>query len=912
MRFIRFLVESIKVLAESLWYEAFTFTLVLTLGFVSPDIWFVPTLFGAILLFGVWFALLVFANVRLFPIYVSLGLKPWSYRASLLRYIIECIAGCLAAALGIVAHAIIADVFGIVSLVSGNYPNAALIASALAVGAIIGVPGYRFWRMTRRFHLLRVTEKMLIRLREYYTEHLNHPLMEPGSSFPVEVTFEPLEVVEASLPTTDQPTLPSQPAPPRAIMFPALSASLPQPSSERPLTPAEITHEQICQYFDESHRQLLLLSGSGGGKSAQLYLLANTLLAEALTELQHMFESAANGRRRKKLRDMPRLPVIMDLSVLDLNFGVTPHANDPVHDWQRVALVKIYGVRRRTARRWVAHGRITSLCDSLDVLEDRNAPLISINKYLRHQPSAPIAVCCSEETYQGYLVKMSHIYENFINFQSDSQPGSPLLLSSVTLKPLAPETVDRVLLNARNTDAIRNARQRDMAFAEALQSPMVLRLALDTSPREAVAAPLDATGSAVGWPVEIGRRYISGAPNAAPGSQAHKTLTWLGNQLRDHQKLVFHLEEMQRDWLPSPASKDSFDVQIDRLRVFFITVTTLLFGIVFPPAVLWAIIHNNGAAIKQVLGSEPGLPIAFLIPLYVFFGLLGGFGLASSIGHRISDVEKIELLKHIHPIADAHRRKIIPVALVGIFILLTAVFIGGPAVVPSGAVLLGAGASLVIGLVIAWCGRLATERRHFPPPNRGLSNAIKSSLVIMFIMALLGGCVTFAGALLLILVVNLDVGHTLPVFLVGAVVVALVVAIIGLGTAFINGGSSVLRHRMLLRALQQSQFVPRKLVPFLNQLRASGLLRREGDGYSFPVRSAILRNAFAAEYVKHYAEGQKNLKPPKKWHTHLRDRVKRGSQVFAPSHIAKSLQRKPRSQHPQPSQQQHGGASVRR
>ncbi|MGH7487592.1 MAG: hypothetical protein ACREMY_18615, partial [bacterium] len=203
----------------------------------------------------------------------------------------------------------------------------------------------------------------------------------------------------------------------------------------------------------------------------------------------------------------------------------------------------------------------------------------------------------------------------------------------------------------------------------------------------------------------------------------------------------------------------------------------------------------------------------------------------------------------------------------------------------------------------AWCGRLATERRHFPRPNRGLSNAIKSSLVIMFIMALLGGCVTLAGALLLILVENLDVGHTLPVILVGAVVVALVVAIIGLGTAFINGGSSVLRHRMLRRALQQSQFVPRKFVPFLNQLREERLLRRDGDGYSFPVRSAILRDAFAAEYVKQYAEGQKNLKPPKKWHAKLRERVKRGSQVFAPSHIAKLLQRKPRPQQSQQPQQ---------
>lgn len=892
------LLQAIVILAESLWYEFTAFTLVLVLCFLTPT-WFASGIPGVVLLFGILFASLTLVNVRLFRVQVKLGAAQWSYRQSLLRFILECIAGCFVAGISVVVHTAIAELFGITSFVSTNYESSAQIASVLALGIVVGIPGYRFWRVTHRFHLLRVTEKILDRLDARYQEHLRLLLSVPDRTFPVEVAFAPLDFSPDNPSSPDQPTMLERPVQSEAIPFPALSASLRQPPPDQPLTFAEITNAQICQHFDESQRQMFIFSEAGGGKSAQLYLLANTLLVEARAQLCYLFKSAAKGGRRRKLSQMPMLPIILDLSVLDRNFGVTPHAADPVRDWQVVALVKIYGVRHRTARRWVAKGRITSLCDSLDDLNDPNAHFISMNTYLQRQQeqdhTASIVVCCREQTYQRYQSFMSQFMSENIRSMDNSQPGSLgdlwFTLSAVTLQSLSPTAVERELRNAGNASAIRSAIQHDSALIETLRSPMMLRLALSSMPASDFAVSPDTPGGEIDWPMRIVSRYISGLLNSAsfPRAQAEVTLAWLGYQLREREKLVFHLEELQHDWLPSPASKSHYDVQIDRVRRSFITVTTLLFGIILPSAIAGALIMDNGVAIKAIIGSNLGISMNLIWPLYMMVGLLGGFGLASSIGHRINGSRTIELLKHLHPIADVHWRKLVSVTQVGIFALLAAAFIGGPLIGLSDTLLIGAGAGVATGLLIAWCGRLATERNHFPPPNRGLSNAIASSLVILLIMGLLGGCATLAVALFMILIVNLDVPHTLPIVLVGAVVVALIVAIIGLGTVLINGGGSVLRHRMLRRALGTSRIVPQDFVRFLDDVRATGLLRREGDGYSFLARSTVLRDYFAEDYKAHHLAGQQILLPPLSPYERLGKRIKRASQLLAPRRIAQSL-----------------------
>lgn len=895
--------RAIVDLAESLWYEGTSFALALVLSFLSPATWVVISLFDATLVIAILLVMLLLVNIRLLRAQRALAKRPWSFRWSLRRCITECLAGCLATGLGVEGHTTLGRVFGIVPLVSVHYSDVALLTGAFVILVIFGVPGCRFWWITRRFHLLRVTEKILVRLDARYAEHLSHLLPAPDISFPVDAS---LTLSEAQQTVPASPTQLTQPEP---LAFPALSDLLPQPSPETSVTPAAVTHAQICGFFDESHRQMVIQSGSGGGKSTQLYLLAHTLLVEANATLNQLLQEAASGIRHTKLSKMPPLPIIMDLSVLDIGLSAASEEHIrswQLRDWQREALVKVYGVRRRTARRWVAKGLITSLFDSLDVPNDQALYFGCIDTYLSEHENTSIVVCCSEEQYQSYLNYLnSHRSWRADDSQPDSLYGSRLPLPVVTLESLSPETVEQALRNAGNADAIRHEMQHDATLAKTLRSPMMLSLALAGASYAESGALSDATSSAVGWPMKICRQYVSGMLSAYSGNrswspkQAEETMAWLGYRLKERQKRVFHLEEMQFSWLPSPLSEAVYDRQIIRLRVVFTIAATLLFGIAISHTVSLVYSLSDGTVI---IGGAPGTTAAVGSASTVgdisriIFGILGGFGVALGVGHKITMTKRIRLLKHIQPNADAHWRKVTIVALLGICALLTAAFIGGPVIVPSGVLLIGLSASMALGLLIAWCGRLATERNHFPRPNRGLYNAIRSSLVIIVILAFIGlviGSVIAMAALSLLVGIgaNLDLRFIAAMLVVCAGVFALTAAIFaGLSMGFSNGGGSVLRHFILRRALRKSRIVPRKFVPFLESLRGIGLLRREGDGYALVLRSAILRDYFAADYVMHYLTDQQLRVGRQPLHKRLAKPMLRASQAFAPRRISQAIQ----------------------
>lgn len=907
------LLRSLVELAESLWYETTAFALTLALSALSLGTWFVSSLFSAILLVAALLVILLIVNIRLLIILRALGKTPWSFRWSLRRCIAECIAGCLAAGLGIMGCSLLGGVFGVATLASGNDPHAALWGSALAIVVIFGVPGYRFWRITRRFHQLRVTEKILARLDARYAEHLSHLLPGPGISFPVEASLTRLMGQQGNLASPPQQT------PPDMIAFPALSASLPPPSPEVPPTHADVTLAQICEFFDVSRRQIIMTSGSGGGKSTQLYLLAHTLLVEAQTILNQLFQEVAKGAKRKKLSEMPPLPIVLDISILDIALSVESH--ERVRDWQRETLVKVYGVRRGTAKRWVTRGHITSLFDSLDVLEpsesslnDQSSYFGSIHRYLREHENTSIVVCCGEAQYQSYLNYMTYLNEYASWRADDSQQGSlsgsELSLPVVVLQPLSPAAIEQALStagnagnagNAGSVGDIRRAMPHDEALTRLLRSPMMLSLALAGATDGEPELFSDAADSPVDWRERIGYRYATRMLSAFGGRrswsppQAEATLAWLGYQLRKRKKHVFHLEELQFDWLPSPASKAIYDRQIRFLRVLFTIAATLLFGIAISRTV--SLVYSLGGA-EFIQGTTETVGNAAVIGdvSRIIFGILGGFGVAISLGNKITRTRGIRLIKHIHPNADARWRKAPSIAMLGLCALLTAAFIGGPVIVPNGALLIGLSACVALGLLVAWCGRLATERNHFPRPNRGLSNAIKSSLALMAIFTLIGlavGSVIAMTALSVLVAIGaaIDLRFVAVMLLVCAGVLALTAAIFaGLSTGFSNGGGSVLRHVILRRALKKSRIVPPKFERFLDTLRETGLLRREGDGYAFELRSSILRDYFADYYEKRYLMNQQQLVAPLPRSKRLGRQLLRVGRVFAPRRIARAVQ----------------------
>jgi hypothetical protein len=399
----------------------------------------------------------------------------------------------------------------------------------------------------------------------------------------------------------------------------------------------------------------------------------------------------------------------------------------------------------------------------------------------------------------------------------------------------------------------------------------------------------------------VSRGYVRGllgsGSNGSPG-QAEKTLAWLGYQLRRRQKLVFHLEELQRDWLPSPFDIYRYRRSVRRMKALITLVAGLIFGAVVAWTVSMVFAIGNGQAVKALLGTGAGIGIAPASMLIA--GTVGGIGVGLGIAKTIRSGAEIKLLHHVYPTWGMQRRLVNLAAVIGVLAAIDSALIGGPGLVPVGALIIGLGAALGAGLLIAWCGRLPMEHSPFSPPNKGFPNSIKSALVTLLVFTVAG---LLIGGLIVTTLLQPMIGmnrashFVLSTIAIGAVVVALsLLAFVGLNVAFRNGGASVLQHILLRRALRQSQIVPPKLVQYLDALRARGLLRREGDGYSFILRSPILRDYFAAEYETTFAVEYARRLPPPPLHTRIGRRAMRILRSLAPKrppHWFHHFQRKP-------------------
>jgi energy-coupling factor transporter ATP-binding protein EcfA2 len=142
----------------------------------------------------------------------------------------------------------------------------------------------------------------------------------------------------------------------------------------------EITLDQL---YAEGDGALLLLGEAGCGKSTLLLQLAEILL-------EHAEQDPAQP-----------LPLVLLLSAWQAS-------HRSFHDWLAEELEHKYEIPRDIGERWLQHGRLILLLDSLDEVANslREQCIGSINDYRRIHPLMPMVVCCRSGDYLAHPARL--------------------------------------------------------------------------------------------------------------------------------------------------------------------------------------------------------------------------------------------------------------------------------------------------------------------------------------------------------------------------------------------------------------------------------------------------------------------------------------------------------------------------
>lgn len=699
----------------------------------------------------------------------------------------------------------------------------------LVIFAIVGLVVKRLanpWR-------LKDAQRFLLKLREQYNDHLNHPLIASHwFALGVEMATN---------------ALPSSPEPVRID----LKDTTANPGANI------ITRELVWRVFNASQQRLLILGEPGGGKSTQLYVLGRALA------------DAPNGEAR--------LPVILDLSTC-------PADNRPLENWLTDSIVRVYGVGRKAARKWVNNGQVLPLLDSLDTLgrEHRRRCVDKLNAYLTNQdfPDRPLIVCCNISEYRTLRTLKLEVRgaiwlrrltrkQVFRQLDAVAQANQPVPTAN---DPGNPEIVDHVMALRRDVESHADA-------LTTLRTPLLLSLALMNldSPHTSQVAFTTATGVQERRRM-VFRRYVEimmklpalahpqeHAPTREEVGGMERGLSWVGHALRlqkarMHGAEIFFLKNLQRESLSSNDAVRRYEDGLRRVRFGIRFTIGPLLGLA--AGIILALIYAAGGG--DVFKSYTPTPLTYpgWMP-WTFFpvtGLIGGVGVGYGIEDTIDSQRDIELPERPRGSRLSETQSLL-IAVPGVVLASLAIglLVGGLWGTIVGLVS-GATVAIIVGAVagaLIWAGRDADN------PNVQVLYAAKVTLRTL-------GLNTLAG-----LVVG-EVVVGLPLFLalslgssnirkapaagfhavlvdaaIGAGLGAGIGAIIGLSIALGRGGAAWLQHMMLRLELKRSGAIPYSIVRFLNTATVHHLLRREGSGYCFIVRSEMLRDYFADEYARY-------------------------------------------------------------
>jgi NACHT domain len=283
----------------------------------------------------------------------------------------------------------------------------------------------------------------------------------------------------------------------------------------------------ILDAYDQAEEALLILGNPGAGKSTLLRDLALQLITRAQRD------------------DMHPLPVILPLSSWAVN-------KPELSDWLVEQLTRIYDVPRSLGQQWVQQSQLLPLLDGLDEMEEaaRSLCIGAINAF-RAANFTPLVVCSRSAEYQAASVRRRLVLQN-----------------AVVVQPLTPEQVQQAIRQggkplAGLREALRDSSElNDLATTPLMLSVLALAyhgVTVNDLPQQQMVLERRV------WADYVERMVREkGAERQGKGDipvkrymleQTHSWLSWLAQQMQEHNQAHFYGEDLTESWLDASPSR---------------------------------------------------------------------------------------------------------------------------------------------------------------------------------------------------------------------------------------------------------------------------------------------------------------------------------------------------------------------
>jgi len=445
-----------------------------------------------------------------------------------------------------------------------------------------------------------------------------------------------------------------------------------------------------------------------------------------------------------------------------------------LEDWLLEELRAKYHIPKKVAQGWLENDALLLLLDGLDEMkaEAREKCLAAINAF-RGQNLVPLVVCSRIANYAALTAKL-HIH------------------TAIFLRPLTPAQIDAYLEGAgTELKAVRATLQHDPVLREMAESPLFLSV-MTRAYRGKSMSDLQNLSSSEARRQHLFDTYIErmflwrARAHQYKPEQVCYWLTWLATQLAHRQQSQFFIENLQPHWLP------------ERERCLVKGLTRLFLGVV---AMLWGGVFA-GIAVKTIdklsAGLVSGLVIALLLEMLV----------------KVDSIKPVEVLMW-----SWHEVRKGPV--ISLFIgLLFSILIAG---------LIG---YLFEGLIIALvfgssCLFLGLGKRNLvtkTTPNQGIRLSARSFMLLaLFLGPVYGLGISFL----------FDFIYPASLFWRNALENVFYGSFLGAVVGVSLGGAAVVLHYSLRFIIARKNYLPFRLVPFLDYCVDRIFLRRVGGGYIF-------------------------------------------------------------------------------
>jgi hypothetical protein len=475
-------------------------------------------------------------------------------------------------------------------------------------------------------------------------------------------------------------------------------------------------------------------------------------------------------------RDLLDIAELDESQPIPLVFNLSSWAQkrQPLLDWLVEEMNITYGVNKKFGRHWLAQNPVRLLLDGLDEVaeEYRSACVAVINQYRQ------------DNTLQAHGqsdIAICSRTEEYKKLNSQLK-----LMGAVVIQPLTLTQVDKYLAAAGEPlAATRQAIQSDEVLQELALSPLALSIMTlayrGKSPTELTANTLKARRHHLFTAYVqrmLARRPLRGDYST---EQARQWLAWLAAGMVYGTQTIFYIEQMQPGRLPEYRHR--------RYTTYSGLAIALVHGLIFGLSV--------GVGFGQAFGLESGLVT----------GLIGfGIGLSGVLGVQL---DKIELAEAIYWSWQEVRSRIG----IGMGVPLLVMLVCGLAVVLIGGLGFGLGLGLVVVLIVVLSGLRTKQLEKQTIPNKAVWSSAGNAVRVGLVFGLLGG---------------------LGVGLILGLVTGLVTGLIfGLIFGLWYGGNAFIQHFILRWRLSRENYLPWRLVEFLDDMAEHILLRKVGGGYIF-------------------------------------------------------------------------------